>query len=407
LVLLKAMAGLALLTLLLTSALPQALAASPRPREQIPAGGSTCLEGGTSGLQVQRNMSVAVIKPVFTSTPYSEYPTGSFYAFYKKYVQATGNITTDLGWLTTSVKLGMGYQGGWGHTFPLYQFLSSSAAKNCGLVMGKNLEVISDINVTQGALFNPDGSRRFDALVIGHTEYVTQTEYDQLRLFVAAGGRLVAMSSNMFYGRVTYDPVTMLETFRAGHGGYGFNGVTAWHNKTVSFARNTSEWTGSSYCCFHRFTYSGGVANASNTVGAALKQYYGGILDPTYTTHEENAVTNFTRTSVVATFHSQAGLIVAAYIHRYVKGSVFCLCVFGEDSINSDPSTQYFLVASIAGPIPAGLGFTQPSHGAGAKYLMFGEVGLVIALLVAPTVFLLWRYAGHRRHQPVSAATTL
>ena len=128
----------------------------------------SCLDGGTSGVSVPANLSVAVVKPIFTSTPYSQYPYGSFYAFFKKYDGAVGNITSNLDWLNTSVTSGMKYNSGWGHTLPLYLFLTSAAARNCGLVLGKNLHVITDIDVANGALFRPDGSRRFNAIIVGH-----------------------------------------------------------------------------------------------------------------------------------------------------------------------------------------------------------------------------------------------
>ena len=63
----------------------------------------SCLDGGTLGLSVPTNLSVAVVKPVLTSTPYSQYPYGSFYAFFKKYDGSVGKINSNLGWLRTSV----------------------------------------------------------------------------------------------------------------------------------------------------------------------------------------------------------------------------------------------------------------------------------------------------------------
>ena len=298
-------------------------------------------------------MSVALVKPVFTSTPYSEYRWGSFYAFYHKYASSSGNITTDLGMLKTSVALGLNYASGWGHSYPFYLFFRSQAARNCGLVLGKNVRIISDINVSQGALFAPSGARNFDVAVIEHQEYVTQSEYDQLRQFVASGGRLIAMSANEMYVRINYDSATMQETFVSGHG-YAYNGLSAWHAPQRPFPVNTSSWFGSTYCCFHDFHYEGGIANGGNPVGALLVEYYKGVLAPTYGFHEENSVTNFTGTSVVATFLRLPGVDVSSYAHAYGKGAVFCLCVFGEDVIEKDNSTQFFLVASVTAPIPTG-----------------------------------------------------
>ena len=44
-------------------------------------------------------LRIALIQPVLTSTPYSQYDTGSFYAFYAKearYNLVTANVTTNL-----------------------------------------------------------------------------------------------------------------------------------------------------------------------------------------------------------------------------------------------------------------------------------------------------------------------
>lgn len=331
------------------------------------------------------NISIAVVEPVFTSTPYSQYPFGSFYAFYRTYHATTGNITTNLQWLNTSVKSGLKYASGWGHTLPLYEFFRSSAARSCGLFLGKNVIVISDINVTQGALFRSSGSRMFDVVVIGHEEYLTQFEYDQMRLFVATGGKLISMSANSFFVKVTYNPVTGAETLVAGHG-WAFNGVTAWHSRVPPFDRNSSGWFGSSYCCSHNYHYTGGTVNSTNPIGSELREYFGGIMSAGYMSHEENAIGNFTHTSIVATFSNQSGLVVASYTHNYGRGAVFCLCVFGEDLVSYDPSTQYFLVASVESLLPR-----QPPPSASSPdaslFLPSIAVASALAALAIPIIF--------------------
>jgi hypothetical protein len=338
-------AKLVLLSLILSALVPPALGAPSITTSSPASGAFSCLAGG-QGSSVPSSTMVAVVKPIFTSTPYSQYATSSFYGFYKKYSTTTGNITTDLDWLNTSIESGMSYNSGWGHSLSIYSFLSSSAARECGLVLGKNLKIIDDINVSKGALFNPNGSRTFDAVVIGHQEYVTQSEFDQFRLFVASGGRLIAMSSNMFYAKVNFNPVALTETFVIGHG-YAYNGKTAWHSTFWPFNKSSSGWTGSTYCCFKRFQYSGATLNDTNVIGRTIDQYYGEIAAGSYVSHEENAVSNSTRTSIVATFYNKSRITVASFVHEYGRGAVFCLCIFGEDLIGFDPTVQLFLVASV------------------------------------------------------------
>jgi hypothetical protein len=320
----------------------------------------TCLNGGPAANLIPSNHTIAIVRPIFTSTPYSQYAYASFYGFYKKYLHVAGNITTDLDWLNTSIRSGIGYNSGWGHSGAFYTFLTSTAAENCGISLGKNLFVVDDIQVDRGALLNPDGSPRYSAVVIGHEEYVTQAEFDQFRRYVAAGGRLIAMSSNMFYVKITFNPRTSFETFVVGHG-YAYNGHSAWHSGFWPFNKSLSGWFGSTYCCFHRLTFSGGAVKAAYPIGQRLLAYFGGMMGSSYVSHEENAVSNWTQTAVVATFANKSGLVVASYVHRYGKGAVFCYCIFGEDTINNDPPTEYFMLASVSAPIdqqavqPAGL----------------------------------------------------
>lgn len=375
-----------LLSFMFASVVPMVHALSSEFTQSSTVGSGTCLDGGIPGTGIPLNVSVAIVKPVFTSTPYSQYNYGSFYAFYHKYRGATGNITTDLGWLNTSVLSGIKYNSGWGHTYPLYAFFISPAARYCGLDLGKNVNVISDINVTDGALFNSNGTRRFDAAVIGHQEYVTQAEYDQFRRFVATGGHLIAMSSNEFYAKVKFDPKTLMETFVTGHGGFAFNGHTAWYGTYVRPPWNTSGWFGSVYCCFHKYQYKGATVNATNPIGSILNQYFGGVVFKGYTTHEENAVSNTTRTSIVAMFLQKPGLTIASYIHWYGKGAVVCFCVFGEDLVSYEKSTQMFLVRSLT---PFGLGNLGANPPA-PPYPLAVVTAVVIALGVS-VLTLRWR----------------
>ncbi len=349
------------------------------------------MNGGAQANLIPQDAAIAVVKPVFTSTPYAQYPTSSFYAFFKKYLTATGNITSDLGLLNTSIREGMGYNSGWGHTLPLYDFLSSAAARNCGLMLGKNVMVTSDINVSQGALFAQNGSRRFGAVIIGHEEYVTQAEFDQLRLFVASGGRLIAMSSNMFYAKVAFDPGTQAETFIVGHG-YAFNGRSAWRSGISPFNSSMKVWFGSTYCCFRRFTYAGGAINLSNPIGSAIAGYVGRTMALSYASHEENAVSNFTRTSIVATFINQSRIIVASYVHDYGRGAVFCLCIFGEAVVSTDLSTQLFLLLSVTANIsgPTGSSLATPA-------ITSGQVVVGVGLAVTAVVVVVAAYLNGRR----------
>src|SRR5579875_3375225 len=315
------------------------------------AGGpfQNCLiNGQTSSTSLKSTIKIAFIKPVFTSTPYSQYRYGSFYAFYSRFAGHRGNITKDLQLLNTSVSSGLAFNQGWGLSYGLNAFMTSQKAKNCGLEIGKNIFVLSDINLTRGDLFyeNRTGAG-FNVVVMGFTEYATQAEDMSLWHFVADGGTLILIGAQSFLVRIRYNQLTGMETLSLGHG-WAFNGKSAWETQASPWGVNNTDWVGSNACCFHRFSYNGAILNPRNQIGSALIKALGTSLAfKYYLPHEESAVTNSTNTSIIATFLNKSGTLVASYIHLYGKGKVICLCIFGDDIIASDASAQAFLVQSI------------------------------------------------------------
>ena len=175
-------------------------------------------------------LRIALIQPVLTSTPYSQYDTGSFYAFYAieaRYNLVATNVTTNLNLLSTNVSSGYGYNQGWGLSYGEYQFFTSQAAVNCGLQVGKNVQVLTDMDVADGALFSPqNNASRFDVVVLPFSEYVEASEYQAYEDFVAGGGTLVMMGHSLEYP-VTYNATTSVETLVYGHN-WAFNGKYAY-----------------------------------------------------------------------------------------------------------------------------------------------------------------------------------
>jgi len=355
---------------------------------------STCLDGSGQPL-VSPSTRVALVQPIFTATPYSQYIFGSFYDFYSKYlsVKPGVNITTDLNLLNTSVASGLRFNSGWGHSFPLYTFMKSHAAQNCGLGLGKNLKIVSDINVTQGALFSQNGSANFDVAVYGFAEYVSQPEYNQLVKFVASGGRVVIMGGDAWQVKVYYNPKTKYETYVVGHG-FGYNNKTAWRNSLLGY--DLARFTAGIDCCFRTGTYSGALLNKSNTIGAALARVYGDSAFKSYTPHEEDSIRNFTDTSIIGTFRNSSGTVVAAYVHRYGKGYVVCFCVFADDVILTDESVQYFAVLAISTPASELIGGVQvsPVQPSNLPFDAISAVAVVATVAVVSVVFYL---VGRRR----------
>ncbi len=292
-----------------------------------------------------------------------------------KYKATPGPITADLDWLRTPVT------GNWSSSQvndekPLYVFLSSGTASRCGLAMGGNLKTIDDVGIHNGNLF-AGSVRQYDVLILGHEEYVTKQEYHQFKQFVASGGRIVAMSGNTFWAEVAYSKSTGIETFVSGHG-FAFKGVYDWRSDSKPFDRESMNWFGSAFA--HGMPHLRGAIIKGGHVGLAMMSVFHKDLAFTgysYPHSESNYVGNFTNTQLIAAFyHNSPGsgaphfrmpdLPVDAYEHKYVKGEVICLCIFGENLVGHDKETQFFLLySSMRGFDPSPMPHFQPTppHG--------------------------------------------
>ena len=83
--------------------------------------------------------------------------------------------------------------------------------------------------MTEGSLFNQDGSSRFDVVVLGFIEYITSQEYSDYQRFVASGGRLIVMDASNFVAEVKHYPETNHLALVRGHG-WGFDGRKVWRD---------------------------------------------------------------------------------------------------------------------------------------------------------------------------------
>jgi len=54
-----------------------------------------------------------------------------------------------------------------------------------------------------------------------------------------------------------------------------------------------------------------------------------------------------TATSIASVFVNDSKNLITAYRHQFRKGTVVCLCVFGDDIIATDSSAQYFVTLGL------------------------------------------------------------
>jgi hypothetical protein len=306
-------------------------------------------------------LRVAIVRPVFTATAYSGVFGGSpsFYEFYGKHKDdpPSQNITTDLNLLNVTVA------DGWAWSENLGRYITSYVG-DYGLrtIAAQSLTILSDIDVTEHGLFNQDGSTRFDVIVLGFTEYVTSQEYHDYQRFVASGGRLIIMDASNFVAEVKYYPQTNHLALVKGHG-WGFDGKKVWRDVQYRWEVANTNWVASNQCCTtHYFTvpcgawwvatreYDGANITGDYLIGAGLKQRFGSVVFQCYMGHEENSVTNMTYTTILARWTGPSlnpQNIVAAYLHRYINGTVVDIGVVSSDVVDQDISVQFFLISSI------------------------------------------------------------
>jgi len=305
-------------------------------------------------------LRVAIVKPVFTATAYAGFFDGSpsFYEFYGKHGKdpRTEIITTDLNLLNVSVV------DGWGWSKGLERYVTSVLGDySLGLIAARSFTIISDINVTEGGLFNADASSKFDVVILGFTEYVTLQEYNDFQRFVGSGGRLVMMDASSFVAEVRYYPHTNHLALVRGHG-WGFDGTKAWSDIFYRWQDENANGVGSNQCCSGQNKYAGASVTGDYPISIALRERFGPVVFGSYTGHEENGITNNTDTTILATWFGP-GLspqnAVAAYLHRYVNGTVVDIGVVSSDVVDRDVSVQFFLLSSIVDSTRTQIGTAQ------------------------------------------------
>src|SRR5713101_6757833 len=273
---------------------------------------------------------VAVVEPVFTATAYS-----SFYAFYTKYVNTPKDqiIRSDLQLLNATLV------DSWGWSDGLQQFLSSNSARANGLVLEKNLTVLTDVSVNDGGLLYENGTTRYDAVILGFTEYVTSQEYSAYKHFVADGGRLIFMDATNFFAEVRFYPQTNHLALVKGHG-WGFDGKKVWHDLGERWSQENTNWIASNFCCFgYGRRYDGALLVGTNVISLSLQAKFGPRVFQSYKGHEENRITNSSFTEILAQWvqlDSTSQNLVAAYSHRFMHGTVIHIGIMSSDVISFD-----------------------------------------------------------------------
>lgn len=289
-----------------------------------------------------KGLRIALINPTFTSAAYNN----SFYVFYEKNSNTPRevNVTSDLNLLSSRVinnkkELSSSIYAmvyllrniKWLTSQPNITLLTDADVDN-GAIFEKNngnSSNIISINSGNGISSNSNnGINAYDVIILGHQEYVTQKEYDNLMQFVRSGGTMIILDGNVFYAEVKYDRNTQTITLVKGHG-WAFDGKSAWRSVSERWAKETSEWIGSNYLCYScEITFTN---------------------DPfEYRHHEEQYITNphdiilLNYNASLSNHPIQMRPVIATYELNYQKGKVISLGIYSDDIIGNGRFDRFF-----------------------------------------------------------------
>ena len=225
----------------------------------------------------QKKISIGVVMRTFTKAAYSGY-----YAFF---INPTLNASK---YLIREVP-----------TETYMKSIAIYALQNEGFSRSQ-IHVIDDRTVHKGDIFTPEGLPKYDVLIFLHNEYVTLEEYHNMARFVKAGGNVIILNANAFFGEVEYNESIDKLALLAGHLWEfdGENGTKMNVYKSRFFnTKSTMEhfdWIGSRYQIFRKGSMQGAVMNSTGNnphpLAVELTNQGYSIIGEGYSSHEENTV---------------------------------------------------------------------------------------------------------------------
>jgi hypothetical protein len=278
-----------------------------------------------------KEIKIALVAPTFTAAAYDD---NSFYTFYKLYINTLPgtNVTSNLNLLSRSIT---------NHDVLRASLVMLKLVDNLKLINpNSHITILTDADIDNGSLFNNRNNNNnkngndynnniYNVAILGHQEYVTQQEYDNLKKFVTNGGTMILLDGNVFFAEVKYDPHTKTESLVKGHW-WAFNGKSAWRSIGERWAQETSQWVGSNYLCYRCVSAFGN--------------------DPfEYIPHEEQYISNH-NDSILLNYDAVTGKIkidnkqptIATYELNYQKGKVVALGIFSDDVLDNTKFNKFF-----------------------------------------------------------------
>jgi N,N-dimethylformamidase beta subunit-like, C-terminal len=282
------------------------------------------------GLKIQSSdKKIGFVEPTFT---YAAYNNNSFYNFYAKYspkIQFSPNLTiySDLNLLKNKP---VPHERFWYFNDPSSPTIPYKEYFDLLLDHFKkfdpNITNLTDADVHHGKIFQSNGKNLYDALFLFHNEYVTQSEYNNLKQFVINGGTLIFTEANSLFAEVSYDDKNDTITLVKGHY-WKVDENTAKNSTGERWLNENKEWRGSNYLDItNKIFYKNNPFNYSHV--------------------EEDFVSN-PKAKILLDYQAYdlpekyANATVATYEMNYGKGKIISLGIWGHQLINNEQFLKY------------------------------------------------------------------
>ena len=205
-----------------------------------------------------KNIRVAFVDPVFTSTAYNGNNGSAFYDFYFKYsseptgVKITDNLhlvknipiltREDVDIKATTIPnaiLSTFYKIERDYIKPFVDHVQKFGEVG-------SVTILRDEDIHEGHIFTDDGKNAYDTIFLLHQEYMTQKGYDNLKWFVWNGGIIVFIDGNILYAEILYNENEHTISLLEGHD-WKIGGEFATKGVAERWFQENKDWIGSNY----------------------------------------------------------------------------------------------------------------------------------------------------------------
>jgi N,N-dimethylformamidase beta subunit-like, C-terminal len=274
---------------------------------------------GMTVVSTKNPKRIALVQNTFTDAAYNN----ALYLFYNIKHDTTSNITKYTNLLSSKVTKQYAI-------LPVFEPIVDHLK---WLTPQSSITILTDQDVHDtSSLFMDNGTIKYDAILLGHNEYVSQLEYSNLRQYVASGGVLILLDGNVLYAEVKYDKKNQTITLVKGHK-WQFDGKSASKSVDERWASETTEWAGSNYCeC-----YDVDIRFGNNPFGVRHNE------EQFITNPDAKVILDYQAYNASKSKFLPSDFKIATYELGYQKGKVITLGLYTDDLLfYNDKFRQFF-----------------------------------------------------------------